>query len=216
MIATFSRFDFRNLTTTQPRRVIIPLAFVVVFGAVLPLPGLPILIGALIASLTASYPFQADERGLLDTLYATAPVSRSAVVIGRYISVLVVAAIAIALGTATTVVTGALRHENISWPLIAGMLVIASGITAVALAVQLPWFFALGYTKGRPMIYIPVAVISILGWIAGQTGLLNGTSALKTTASPSGATALLVLLIGAGLLITSTYTANRLYQRREL
>jgi ABC-type transport system involved in multi-copper enzyme maturation permease subunit len=195
--------------------MLIPLAFVVVFGATLPLPGVPIPVGALIASLTASYPFQADERGLLDTLYATAPVHRRAVVFGRYVSVLVFAAVAIGIGTATTLVLAALRHESIGWPTLALMLLIAFGILAVALAVQLPWFFALGYTTGRPMIYIPVALISVLGFIAGEAGLLNGTTVIAAVA-PSPATALLVLLGGAALLAASAFTASLLYQRREL
>lgn len=216
MIATFTRFDLRNFATTQPTRIIIPLAFVVVFGATLPVPGMPILAGAIIASVTISYPFQGDERGLLDTLYATSPVSRRAVTIGRYLSALVMAATSIGLGVIVTLIMGVVRHQDQSWPLIATMLLASFGVVAVALSVQLPWFFAMGFTRGRPMIFIPVAVISIGGWIAGRTGLLDGTSSLGSIALPSTPVVALVLVLGTALLAASAAVAVRLYRRREL
>jgi len=184
MIATFTLFDVRNFATTQPLRMILPLALVVLFGASVPIPGAPIVIAALIASITTSYYFQGDERGMLDTLYAASSISRPAVVIGRYISALIFAAAAVGLGAATTVVMTAVRHQSLSWPLALGMLVAAFGIVSVALAVQLPWFFALGFTRGRPMIYIPVGILSIAGFVAGQTGFLDGSIQITSSGVP--------------------------------
>ncbi|SDS66948.1 ABC-2 transporter permease [Microlunatus soli] len=218
MIATFTRFDLRNFATTQPARVIIPLAFVVVFGATLPVPGMPILAGAIIASVTASYSFQGDERGLLDTLYATSPISRRAVTVGRYLSALAMAAAAIGLGVITTLVLSVVRDQQLSWPLIAIMLLGSYAIVAVALSVQLPWFFAMGFTRGRPMIFIPVAVIAVAGWIAGQTGMLSGRSSSTFGAidAPPALAVVAVLVLGTALLAASAALATRLYRNREL
>ena len=216
MIATFARFDLRNFATTQPTRVIIPLAFVVIFGATLPIPGMPILAGAIIAAVTASYPFQADERGQLDTLYASTPISRRAVTIGRYISALVMSAVATGLGVVVALIMAQIRDQQLSPSLIAMMLLAGFGVVAVTLSVQLPWFFAMGFTRGRPMIFIPVAVIAAAGWIAGQTGMLSGPSSLDQLQAPGPAVVTPVLVGGSALLVASAITATRLYRRREL
>jgi len=218
MTWTFFRFDLQNLLTTQSRRVIIPVALIVAFSITLPVPGLPIIIAAFVASVTASYPFQADERGLLDTLYATAALTRRSVVVGRYLTLLVFGAAVIALATALTVLTAFIQHQSLGWTTVAFLLVLAFGVLAVAFAVQLPWFFALGYTKSRAMIYIPVAVISIAGFIAAQFGLLNRAQLPAVVAMPAltAVIAEIVLPLGAALLIASIVTTSRLYARREL
>lgn len=217
MTFAFTLFDLRNFATTQPMRLIIPLAFVVVLGLTLPVPGLPIVGGAIVASLTASYHFQGDERGLLDTLYASTPVSRRAVVTGRYLSVLALSAVLIGLGTATMLVVDAVHHQGVHWPIVADMLLVAFGVVAVALSVQLPWFFAMGFTRGRPLTYIPVGIMSIAGWIAAQSGLLDGTVRFDAPATPPSAlVTATVLVVGAGLLVASAAVAARRYQRREL
>ena len=216
MIATFTLFDVRNFATTQPLRMILPLALVVLFGASVPIPGAPIVIAALIASITTSYYFQGDERGMLDTLYAASSISGPAVVIGRYISALIFAAAAVGLGAATTVVMTAVRHQSLSWPLALGMLVAAFGIVSVALAVQLPWFFALGFTRGRPMIYIPVGILSIAGFVAGQTGFLDGSIQITSSGVPLALVSILIVAFGCAVIAVSIAIAVRLYRKREL
>lgn len=216
MTAAFTLFDLRNFATTQPLRMLLPLALVVVFGATVPLSGAPIVIGALMAAVTASYYFQGDERGLLDTLYAITPISRCSVVVGRYISMLVLAAISVGLGAATAFIAAAIRHESLSWPVTATMLLAAFGIVTVAFAVQLPWFFALGFTRGRPMVYVPVGVIAVAAFVASQTGLRHGSVRLASFSDPSALATAMVLILGAAALVASATVAVRLYRKRAL
>lgn len=212
MTSAFVGFDLRNMLTV---RSLLPLLFVVVFGATLPVPGLPIVIGALIASVTVSTPFQTDERGDLDTLYATAPLSRRSVVLGRYVSALVFALAAVLIGTGTSLVSASVRGDALAWPLVAVMLLVALACVCVTYAVQLPWFFALGFTRGRPMIYIPVAVIAVAGFLAGQSGML--TSATPADFSvPTWPLAGGVIVGGIAVLVASVLVSARVYRRREL
>ncbi|WFR65757.1 hypothetical protein P9139_11255 [Curtobacterium flaccumfaciens] len=95
------------------------------------------------------------------------------------------------------------------------MLLVAFGCVCVAFAVQLPWFFALGFTRGRPMIYIPVGIIAVIGFVAGQAGWLGQAGPLEVRA-PSVLLATVVLVGGAVLLAASAVVAVRVYQRREL
>lgn len=215
-VARFTRFDFVTIATTQPARVLLPLAVIVVIGATMPIPGFAIVMGAVVASVSASVPFQGDERGRLDTLYGIAPVARSAVVIGRYVSLLVFAALAIGIGTATTLVMRAVHHEDFGRPLLATMFLVAFGCVCVAFAVQVPWFFALGFTRGRPMVYIPVAAMAFVGFAISQTGLFDGTTSLHLNGAPPISVAIGVLVAGVLLLVVSALVAVRLYRRREL
>lgn len=181
----------------------------------LPVPGLGIVVGAVVAAVSASIPFQGDERGRLDTLYGIAPIDRSAVVIGRYLSMVVFAVVAVGLGTATTLVVGAVRGQDFGWPLIATMLLAAAACVGIAYAVQLPWFFALGFTRGRPMIYIPVGIMAVVGFTAGQAGWLDDVEPADVLA-PAPWLAALVLMGVVLLFVASAVVAVRMYRRREL
>lgn len=215
MITTFTGFDLRNLATTQARRVLIPLAVVFAIGLTSPVQGLSIVSGALIGSVTASYMFQADERGLLDILYATTLVPRRAVVVGRYLSVATFTLVAVGLGTGVTLVAAEFRHQSAGWTLISPMLLISFGVAATAIALQLPFLFALGYTKGRPMVYIPFAVAGAAVLLAVQTGLLHVSAPLAFTFRPNSAVVLLVILAGVALIAASAGISNHFYRRRE-
>ncbi|MGN6445910.1 ABC-2 transporter permease [Amnibacterium sp.] len=214
-VARFTRFDLTTIATTQPVRLGLPLLLTVLFSATLPVPGAGVVVGALIAAVTVSVPFQGDEHGRLDVLYGVAPVGRSAVVLGRYASLLVIAAVAIAIGAASSVVLAAVRHETLEAPAVATLLLVAVGIVSAAIAVQVPWFFALGFHRGRPMIYVPVAVVTILGFFAGRFGLFDATTGIGSGA-PAAALGVAVVAGCVLLLAVSSVVAIRCYRRREL
>ncbi|MBW4041200.1 MAG: ABC-2 transporter permease [Acidobacteria bacterium] len=213
--ARFVRFDLTMIATTQPLRVVLPIILTGVFCVTLPVPGIGIVVGAVLASISVSVPFQGDERGRLDVLYGIAPVGRIAVVLGRYVTLLVFAIVTTGVGAVTSVVVGAARHQDLGWPLVSTMLLVAFGSVSVAIAVQVPWFFALGFTRGRPMIYVPVGILAILGFVTGQTGLLDGTTGLAPGVPPLVVTAA-VLIGGVALLAGSAAVAVHFYRRREL
>lgn len=214
-VLRFARFDLRTMALTQPLRVLLPLLFTVVFCVTLPVPGFGIVIGAVVATVSASVPFQGDERGRLDTLYGIAPIGRTAVVLGRYCSMVVFALTAVGLGTATTFVMRAVRHQDFGWPLVGAMLLASFACVGVAYAVQLPWFFALGFTRGRPMVYIPVAIIAVAGTVVSRSGWFADVGPADVLAPP-GWLAVVVCVAVVVLLVVSAAIATRVYRRREL
>jgi len=214
-IIRFARFDLSTTARTQPARVLLPLLFIVVLAATLPAPGLGIVVGAVIAAVSASIPFQGDERGRLDTLYGVAPIGRTAVVLGRYVTMIAFGIAAVGVGTVTAFVSASLRHQELPWPLVATMLLAAVACVGVSYAFQLPWFFLLGFTRGRPMIYIPVAIVAVAGFIAGRVGWLEGIG-LADVLAPAPGVAALVLIGVIALLGVSAAVSVRVYRRREL
>ena len=214
-LARFTRFDLATIATTQPLRVLLPILLTVVFAVTLPIQGAGIVIGAIVAAVSVSAPFQSDEHGRLDVLYGIAPLGRAAVVLGRYLSLLVIAAVTVGVGALTSFVVDEVRHQAPAWPLASTTLLIAFGVVSAAIAVQVPWFFALGFHRGRPMIYIPVGIISIAGFIGGRTGVFDGAAGISI-GIPSLVVTAAVLIAGVAALVVSAAVAVRVYRRREL
>src|SRR5690606_28171814 len=108
-----------DLSSWFPRpQTLLTLLFVVAVGVLLPVPGMAIVASTVVTSLMVSAPFLGDERGRLDTLYGALPVSRSTVVIGRTLSVLAYYVVAATLATIITVISAAVRGDQVETDLL--------------------------------------------------------------------------------------------------
>ena len=215
MTGTFAVFDIRNFFSPT-KRVLPPLLLVVVAAVVTPWPAFAIGTAAIAMSLLAANPFAADERGRLDTLYSTLPVSRRGVVVGRYLALLAVYVLVAALATVVAIVVPLVRGGEIAFELLAPVNVASFVVFCVAVAVQLPFFFGLGFTRARPMMYLPIAVLIGAFYLASQTGLLDRVDPLAVaSANPVG---LAFAGVGGALvaLVVSAAVSVSRYGRRSL
>lgn len=172
MIAKFALFDLLNFLTPV-KRVAPALFLVLVAPAIAPSPAFGIVAAAIVMSLLASNPFAADERGRLDTLYATLPMTRSSVVIGRYVALVVLYLAVAVLGTAATIVVLIKNESTVDYGQLGVVNVISLLIFTVVIAVQLPFFFSVGFTRARLMAFIPMAVLVGGTALASQLGFLS-------------------------------------------
>jgi ABC-type transport system involved in multi-copper enzyme maturation permease subunit len=215
MIGTFARFDLRN-TFGQGTRVLAPLAFVAVIAIVFPLPAFAVVGAVTVGSLIASGPFLADERGRLDTLYATLPVSRRHVVIGRYVTLVVLYLVAAVIASVVSLVAAGVRGT----PFDGGAFVLAHAVgflvVSVALAVQVPFFFSVGFTRARPMMYLPLAALVVVAWLASNSGLLDHVTEISVPAVPLATAEGFAVLLGLALLAGSAAVSVSRYRRRAL
>jgi hypothetical protein len=215
MIAAFARFDLRN-TFGQGTRVLAPLAFVALVAVVFPLPALAVIGAVAVGSLIASGPFLADERGRLDTLYATLPVTRRHVVIGRYVTLVVLYLVAAAIASVVSLVAAGVRGA----PFDGGAFVLAHAVgflaVSVALAVQVPFFFSVGFTRARPMMYLPLAVLVAALWLTKNSGLFDHVTELRMPAASLAVAEVLAVLLGLALLVGSAAVSVGRYRRRAL
>jgi len=215
MTGTFALFDIQNFLTPL-KRVLPPMLVVVVAAIATPWPAFAIGAAAIAMSLLAANPFAADERGRLDTLYSTLPVSRRSVVVGRYLALLAVYAVVAVLATVVAIVVPLVRGEEVDYSVLLPVNLVSLVIFSVALAVQLPFFFSLGFTRARPMMYLPVAVLIGAFYLASQTGLLDR---VDPAAVASGNPAVLALVgVGGSLvaLVVSAVVSIARYGRRPL
>jgi hypothetical protein len=212
---TFALFDTVNFVVPA-RRVLPPFLAVLAVAVVTPWPVLAVAAGAVVMTLLAPNHFAADERGRLDTLYATLPVSARTVVLGRYVSLVLLYLATAVFSTGTAVVVGLVTGEPVAAdvlvPVNLGAFVFFCGATAV----QLPFFFALGYTRARPLVYVPVVLLSGTTWLLGQTDVFDGLDPASLASADPAVLWSAGLVLSLGLLVASAAVSTRLYRRRDL
>lgn len=211
MSLAFARFDLQSwLPRTQ---TLLPLAFIAVVGIVLPVPGMAIAASAIVTMLLVSAPFLGDERGRLDTLYGVLPVSRRSIVVGRMLAILVLFVIAAAVANATTLIVAAVHGGSPDPQLLLIANAAAFALVGLAVSLQLPVLFRIGYSRGRLMAYAPALVIAGLAWLGQELGLL-------TSDAPAPAPVAVLVGIGFALgvlgVVVGTAVAVRQYEGREL
>jgi len=211
MTLAFARFD---LQSWLPRiQTLLPLAFIAVVGIVLPVPGMAIAASAFVVTLIVSAPFLGDERGRLDTLYGVLPVSRRTIVVGRALAILAYGVLALAVANAVTLATVLVRGGELAPEILLIANAAAVAIIGLAMSLQLPVFFRIGYSRGRLVGYAPALVVAALAWLGQTTGTI-------TTANFSGIPVGLAVGVGFGIgaigIIVGTLVALRTYRDREL
>lgn len=211
MTFAFTRLDV--MSWFPRRQTLLPLAFIVVVGVVLPLPGMAIVASAFITALMLSAPFLGDERDRLDTLYGILPISRRAVVVGRALSILLYGVAAMVIATATTLVVAAVRGVAVSPDMMGLGYAAAFAATGVSIGVQLPVLFRVGYSRGRLVIYAPALLIAAAIWVSQTFGLVDGDAIVSIPPALTIGVCLAVGLIG---LVVGILVAIRVCSTREL
>lgn len=213
MIATFARFDL--LSWLPRRQTLVTLALVVAVGAILPIPGMAIVAAAMVTSLMVSTPFLADERGSLNTLYGVLPVTRTAVVTGRAISIAIYFLIATTLAAATTVLVATLQDEQVSPGILLVSIAAGAAFAGISMALQVPVFFRVGYSRGRLMAYAPSVVVAGLAWLLQalrlHTPMLEAISHVPVAVVVTSG-----LALGAAGFLIAVSVSSRLFRTREL
>jgi ABC-type transport system involved in multi-copper enzyme maturation permease subunit len=104
-----------------------------------------------------TYPFAVGDKNGIDTLYATLPIKKSDVVLGRYLFAVAwnffIALIAIAVSLVLVTVTS-MQMSNIE--IVASVFAMFFVFTFIG-AIQLPIYFKFGYAKAKFLAYLPLA-----------------------------------------------------------
>lgn len=169
-------------------------------------------LAVMMALLTSTYTFAISETARLETLFATLPVGRTAVVAARY---LVTIGTLLAMGlTAIGIeaVIAAVRGEAWDGAAAFAVLALAFAASATVIAFQFPCAFALGYTRSR------IVNIVTIGAVSAGTVLLVSTGAV---AGPLPAAMIPLLIaggvaVGLAVLAASAAVSARIYARKDL
>lgn len=175
-----------------------------------------IVVCTLTVAFLPSILFAQDERAHLDLMYAVLPISRTRLVVGRYLFIVISAVVMTLAGVAAAQIDELVRGPEpspvpLSMAAVAGMALAVVGTVA---AVQLPFFFALGHARTGMYAY-GTTMLLMLGGMVLIDRVPDLSHAIVRWASlpwsgPVG------VGIAAVLLIISAACSVRLYRGRSL
>jgi ABC-type transport system involved in multi-copper enzyme maturation permease subunit len=215
MIGTFALFDIVNFVTPV-KRIAPALLLVLVAPVISPWPAFGIGAAAIVMSLLASNPFSADERGHLDTLYATLPISRRSIVVARYLALVLLYVAVALLATVAVIVVTISQGKIVDFVSLGAVNGASLLVFTIALAVQLPFFFSVGFTRARLMTFIPVVVVVGGAAIASQTGMLEHTDVVSEIGRHLDILWVSTPIVAAIALAASIAISSARYGRRAL
>jgi hypothetical protein len=207
-----ARLDLRAVAPYGRAQIVVMALVVPLFASLAGEPATAQVIAAVFATFLASYPFAIADKFDLDTLYGMLPLSRRALVAGRFVFALGLFVAAALFGAVLAAAIAAARHETIGAGDEGLVLAISFAIFAAVVALQHPLFWALGYTKARAVSYVPLLALALGGALLPMLGF--------DPTGPSGAMpaygALVAALVGGGVvaLAASVVVSVRLDARR--
>jgi hypothetical protein len=221
------RLDWLGMKYYWVRGLFIPIA----------LCSMGVLSEATIIPLTALYmlsfslnPFAVEEKGKLDNLYLTLPVSRKIIVNARFGLSLIMQAAGLIFGTVATIIISALlygqnflglrtfqaRFDTIFLLICASLL-----FYAIMHLSMFPVLFKLGYAKGKAFgLYIPIGALMVVFYAVFFLVLYNETVKQKLLAALVWSlghvlwTSLILLAMAAAFFAASYGLSQRQYARR--
>lgn len=158
--ARMARLDVRSVAPYGRAQVLVMVLVVPLFASLTGEPATAVVMAAVFATFLASYPFAIADKNDLDTLYGMLPVSRRALVAGRYVFALALYVASTLLGGVMAAVIAAIRHEPVALADAALVAAISFAIYCVVVALQHPFFWAMGYTKARAVSYVPLLALA--------------------------------------------------------
>lgn len=164
-----------DLKTLRPYLKMIPLLLVlgVVMETSMNAAGFVTIYAATIIITLAAYPFGAEEKSRLHLLQLSLPVSRRALVAGRYMQVTAVAAVMAVISFALSFVASLISGKPfvLSGTLMTALIGCASALFIVTL--QYPFYYRMGFLKARYIVNIPIFLVFLL---APQIKLFKGSA----------------------------------------
>ena len=109
-----------------------------------------------------SYPFAIAEKNSTDKLYATLSLKRKNVVIGRYVFVMFAILAGMLIVLCESVLISVFFKLDMAINELLFTLCVLGFIISMAVSIQYPLFFKLGYTKAKVFTYLPLILVAAL------------------------------------------------------
>lgn len=173
------------------------------------------------AALFVSYPFAVSEKNTMDALYPTLSITRTTVVLGRYLFSLTFDLCAALMGLVFLFVSSGVMQKPVNIPeILLSILVILVFVTLVE-AVQLPIYFKLGYDKAKMLAYLPfiffmLFVLAVNNFIPKNGGLPEQiTGFFNWIAANPTISIIIAVILWLGLMVISCQTSMAYYRKRD-
>ncbi|MCB2176074.1 MAG: ABC-2 transporter permease [Actinomycetales bacterium] len=157
----------------------------------------------------AAYPFAIAEKSDLDTLYGVLPVRQVSVVLGRYAFAFGLGLVAALVGSGVGLALAAAMGEPFEPAELGYLLVAATTIVGLMIALQFPLYFAFGYARARLATFLPM--FAVMGATVVAMDVLPERS---ITLPAPGVLVVVALVLTAALTAASAALSVRLDARR--
>jgi len=187
------------------------------------------------ATMTA-FPFESGEKSNINMLYAILPTNRKSMVAARYISIGIILLLSLAVGLGVGAIID-VAFGNIGTMYHMVMLVslaIAFAMFAICAGFQTPFFYKMGYKKGRIFMWLPIIIIMLIqllpliaGWAGADTNrfypeypypnpYFREFNVFNLMFRTPLATGLIALGIGLVALVVSYFASYKIYTKKDL
>lgn len=221
MIRKMMLMDWRAMKYYQIRIFLLP-PFVFLFGLFMsPLFVLPT--SVLMFVFFSLNPFAMEEKGELNNLYLTLPVSRDTIVCGRFLLGGVMGICGVIMGIPLTILVNKLGSSTYILPLSWYLFVLAGSylLFAVCVVATYPILFKLGYNKGKFFgLFIPAIMMGVLYGLFSVLSHLPGNERmmfdlLEYASRHMILTSGIMILVSTAILVFSILISKRIYRKRD-
>lgn len=169
------------------------------------------------AAIGPQYLFSNDERAKLDTLYTALGIPRTHTVWARYATCLLLIIGLAGLALALSLGLAAILEVPLDLALLGLLALGGIAFAGLVMCVQLPVFFAIGFTRARPISFAALGLIAAAFLAPTRLSPDLGGAAYEWIASASTSLlSLVAILVLAVAVAVSAVVSARLYTRRDL
>lgn len=167
-----------------------------------------------------AYPFAIGEKTKIDLLYASLPLQKKNLVFGRYLFAFLINLGSGVIAFLFTFLTALVLRQDFILGETAAAIVGCFFLFTLVEAIQMPFYFKLGYTKAKLLVFLPLIVVpaALFGLfrMAQERGLLDYFIKLGNQVSQNPLPLILFCLLGWMLFIAiSVLCSLQNYHKRE-
>lgn len=172
-------------------------------------------IALLLTSIISTYPFLVGDKTGIDSLYRVFGLKEKEIVLGRYVSSLLVAvAIQIIAIFLAWILSLFIKTEDF-WMMILSVIPVYLIMSQLLVCLQYPFYFKYGYTKAKLMMSMTFILFGVIGFIASYFREQT-LQIIVWGANHKFLIILLMLTILAVIYYVSIYYSTKWYQEKDL
>ena len=165
-------------------------------------------------AMTTGYTFSITEKNGMERLYGILPVKKSEMVIGRYLFILALGAIALAVSLIIQPIVLRLMGERVETLDIAGAAMAGLFMFALYTVFQIPGYYKFGSIKGRIFMYIPVAGLLVALFLIPEIPADNPI--INAAANSPVLLIIPVIALVAAMYAASVWVSIRVMKNKEM
>ena len=178
--------------------------------------GTTIMFGA----LYVSYPFAVGEQNGIDALYATLSITRSTVVLGRYLFALTLNICSGLLAYIMNFVLSVVLKRDTNHAEVLMVIVAILAVYTVVQAFQIPMYFKMGHAKAKFAAYLPLAALPLgviaISSVMNKAGDINALSEVLLWVSENPIiVSIICMVVWVAVMVMSYRISLSFYKKRE-